>query len=232
MKFVKSKKSAILIVLLLMISMSTSMAFVPNVRAHSPPLQIPSYAFLNVAPNPAGIGQTVTVDMWLGQVPPTALAQYGDRWMNYKVTVTKPDGTNETLGPFTSDDTGGFATTYTPTAIGNYTFVFNFPGQTLAGKIRHPVLQIPISATTMNRPPANRSNNYSSAVTRTQHPSSANSNKLLVTPHRIGQRQLVHYQWQLAWARSNILRTNRSLQRHRRLQPIHNRANNVPHHLD
>jgi hypothetical protein len=133
MKFVKSKKSAILIVLLLMISMSTSMAFVPNVRAHSPPLQIPSYAFLNVAPNPAGIGQTVTVDMWLGQVPPTALAQYGDRWMNYKVTVTKPDGTNETLGPFTSDDTGGFATTYTPTAIGNYTFVFNFLGQTLAG---------------------------------------------------------------------------------------------------
>jgi len=129
----KRNNSKIIIIAVLALLMSTSIAFVPNVRAHSPPWQIPNYAFLNVAPNPAGVGQTVTVGMWLGQVPPTALAQYGDRWMNFKVTVTKPDGTQETLGPFTSDDTGGTATIYTPTEVGNYTFVFNFPGQTLAG---------------------------------------------------------------------------------------------------
>ena len=133
MRFNKPNNSKIIIIAVLAFLMCTSIAFVPNVRAHSPPMQIPSYAFLNAAPNPAGVGQTITVDMWLGQVPPTALAQYGDRWMNYKVTVTKPDGSNVTLGPFTSDDTGGYATTYVPTELGNYTFVFNFPGQTLAG---------------------------------------------------------------------------------------------------
>ena len=37
-----------------------------------------------------------------------------------------------TLGPFTSDDTGGTFTTYTPDAIGNYTFQMKFAGQTLA----------------------------------------------------------------------------------------------------
>jgi outer membrane protein assembly factor BamB len=49
------------------------------------------------------------------------------------VTVTKPDGTTETLGPFQSDATGGAHTTYTPTALGNYTFQMNFPTQTLQG---------------------------------------------------------------------------------------------------
>ena len=49
------------------------------------------------------------------------------------VKVTLPDGTTTTLGPFTSDDTGGTHTTYTPTEVGNYTFEFIFPGQILAG---------------------------------------------------------------------------------------------------
>ena len=47
--------------------------------------------------------------------------------------VTHPDGTTENLGPFTSDDTGGTFTLYTPTKLGNYTFEFSFAGQTLAG---------------------------------------------------------------------------------------------------
>jgi hypothetical protein len=49
------------------------------------------------------------------------------------VLVTKPDGTTTTLGPFTSDDTGGTSTTYVPATTGNYTFQMTFPGQKLAG---------------------------------------------------------------------------------------------------
>jgi outer membrane protein assembly factor BamB len=49
------------------------------------------------------------------------------------VKVTLPDRTTTTLGPFTSDDTGGTSTSYTPAVTGNYTFVMTFPGQTLAG---------------------------------------------------------------------------------------------------
>ena len=108
----------------------------PNASAAYPPFQ--SYAFLNIAPHPAGLGQTVTIGMWLAQPPPTANGPYGDRWTNFQLTITKPDGTTEKLGPFSSDDTGGTYTTYTPNQLGNYTFLFTYPGQTLAGNNLNP----------------------------------------------------------------------------------------------
>ena len=91
-------------------------------------------------PNPVGVGQTAYIGFWLDKVPPTAYQEYGDRWHNFTVTVTKPDGTTQTLGPFTSDAAGGSATTYVPTQLGNYTFVFNFPGETLAGANPSPLV--------------------------------------------------------------------------------------------
>ena len=134
MQIAKNKTAAITIAILLMLSMTTSMILVPvpNANAHSPTWTIPTYAYINVAPDPAGLGQTVTVGFWIQIPPPTANGAAGDRWHNFTVTVTHPDGTTETLGPFTSDDTGGTYTTYTPTQLGNYTFVFHFSGQTLA----------------------------------------------------------------------------------------------------
>ena len=133
MKKTKSKAIAILIAALLTFSMIASMMLIPSANAHSPPWNIPTESYLHVGPNPIGVGQTLTVDMWLMEPPPTANNQYGDRWMGMKVTVTLPDGTTTTLGPYTSDDTGGVAVAYTPTKVGNYTFVMSFPGQTLAG---------------------------------------------------------------------------------------------------
>ena len=85
------------------------------------------YAYLSVAPNPVGVNQNLFVNFWLNFPPPT-----GDYWDNYKVTVTKPDGKNQTLSlgaRSSSDAVGGSWSTYTPTTIGNYTFVFEFPGQ-------------------------------------------------------------------------------------------------------
>ena len=133
MKKLNAKSMAILIVSILIISTGSSIMLLPSTYGHTPAWQIPTYAFCNVAPNPAGLGQTVTIGMWLQIPPPSASAATGDRWQNFKVTVTRPDGTTETLGPFTSDDTGGTFTLYTPNQLGNYSFVFNFPGQTLAG---------------------------------------------------------------------------------------------------
>lgn len=45
---------------ILVIPMSVSL-IVPTTNAHTPPLQIPMYPFINVAPNPAGLGQSVTI---------------------------------------------------------------------------------------------------------------------------------------------------------------------------
>ena len=92
------------------------------------------YGYLSVAPNNIGTGQPLYVSMWLDKVPPTANVQYGDRWENLRVEVTKPDGGKETLGPFTTDNIGGAYTVYYPTAVGTYTFQFIFPGQTIEGK--------------------------------------------------------------------------------------------------
>jgi outer membrane protein assembly factor BamB len=122
------------IALILLLSLSTIMAIVPAVNAHVPGWEIPTVAFLNVEPNPVGINQPVQVTMWLDKVPPTAAQQFGDRWENLTVTVTKPDGTTEQLGPFTTSDVGATDTRYIPSTIGTYYFQMYFPGQVLEGK--------------------------------------------------------------------------------------------------
>lgn len=105
-------------------------------------MTFPTYAFLSVQPNPAAVGQTVFVNFFLDKTPPTAADQYGDRWHGFKVTVTKPDGTTETLAlgsHSNSDAVGGSYTSYTPTTVGTYTFVFSFPGQTITGDNPNPI---------------------------------------------------------------------------------------------
>jgi hypothetical protein len=133
MQNLKNKTMAIFIALILTTSMSAVLILQPS-SAHTPAWNVNTYAYCNVAPDPCGLGQTVTVGFWIQIPPPTASGALGDRWHNYKLTVTHPDGTNETLGPFTSDDTGGTYTLYTPTQLGNYSFVFSFSGQTLTGE--------------------------------------------------------------------------------------------------
>ena len=49
------------------------------------------------------------------------------------IKVTHPDKTTETLGPFSSDDTGGTHVSYTPSSVGTYTFQMSYPGQNLTG---------------------------------------------------------------------------------------------------
>ena len=133
MQFRNNKNSSIAIALFLTLSMAASMMLLPTASSHSPAWQIPTYTFCSVSPSPIGVGQQVNVNLWVNLPPPTANQQFGDRWTNMTVIVTHPDGTKEKLGPFTSDDTGGSHTTYTPTVVGNYTFQMIFGGETLAG---------------------------------------------------------------------------------------------------
>lgn len=127
----KTRKISILTIALLATTLCTTMLLVPA-STHIPSINIPTYAFCSISPNPVGVGQTVNVNFWINQPPPTASATYGDRWQNMTIIVTRPDGTTEKLGPFTSDATGGSYTTYTPTTVGNYSFQMVFGGQILA----------------------------------------------------------------------------------------------------
>ena len=126
----KKKSLAIAIAIFFALSMVT---ILPNANAHTPAWQIQFFAFCNVGPSPIGLGQTATVGFWLNQPPMTASGPYGDRFGGMKVTVTEPNGQNETLGPFISDDTGGTSTQFTPTQVGVYTFQMYFPGENLTG---------------------------------------------------------------------------------------------------
>jgi len=115
----------------LIITLTTVAILVPTslVTAHEPAWTIPTYSYIIASPNPVGVGQDSFVLFWVNWVPPGSGGLGGDRWRNLTVEVTKPDGTTEMLGPFTSDPVGGGYAAYTPDQIGTYTFMFNFPGQ-------------------------------------------------------------------------------------------------------
>ena len=63
----------------------TTPMLLPTTNAHSPPWTINNIAFCTVAPNPVGIGQSVTVGFWLVLPPITAGGPYGE-------PVSKHDG--------------------------------------------------------------------------------------------------------------------------------------------
>jgi hypothetical protein len=124
MQNLSGKTLAILISLLMIASIGASTTLLQD--AHAQLINYPSESFINVAPNPIGVGQSVTVDFFLA-VP----LEDSERAVNMTVYVTSPAGTTTTLGPFVSDITGGTSTQYVPTAPGVYSFYMKYGGQTL-----------------------------------------------------------------------------------------------------
>ena len=124
MQLLKSKISAIVLSMLMIMVMGTSPALISN--AHAQAISIPTYSYVNVDPNPCGVGQTVTVNWWLAVPLPDV-----EDATNVTILVTSPSGIVSTLGPYTSDLTGGSNTYYTPATTGNYTFQMKYGGQTL-----------------------------------------------------------------------------------------------------
>jgi len=134
----KGNKTSFAVALILLLSLSGLMAFLPAVSAHTPPLTIPTFSFCNAAPNPVGVNQPVEVVFWLDKVPPTASTLYGDRW-SFTVKITDPVGTTTTWGPYNTSDVGAGDFIYTPTTVGTYTLQAFFPTTVLAGANPSPV---------------------------------------------------------------------------------------------
>ena len=82
-----------------------------------------SAAYLSVRPNPIGLGQTLLVNMWITPAP-EAMRMF----LNFKVTITKPDGTTDvrTMNSYTDDGTAWFE--IAPDQVGTWKFKFEFPG--------------------------------------------------------------------------------------------------------
>jgi hypothetical protein len=134
MKYSKNKtKSTLITMILILATLSSALIFMPVVNAHDPPwTNVPTYAYVTISPGTVGLGQYVVIVMWVNTLPPTATGFGGDLWRNYMLNVTKPDGKNEILGPFTSNQIGNQYTVYTPDQVGKYTVVFSWPGQILS----------------------------------------------------------------------------------------------------
>jgi outer membrane protein assembly factor BamB len=84
-----------------------------------------SFAYIGAVPNPVGVNQQILLHVGITQYLESVFMQ----WHDITVTVTKPDGTTETLGPYSTDSTGGTGAVYIPNQVGTYTFQTHFPEQ-------------------------------------------------------------------------------------------------------
>lgn len=90
----------------------------------TPSATVDSIAYLSFRPNPVGTGQPVLVNMWT--VPPLNRNRYHS---GYTVTITKPDGTQDVIGPLNSycgDATSWFE--YVVDQVGTWKLKFNVAG--------------------------------------------------------------------------------------------------------
>jgi hypothetical protein len=127
-KMKKNTKQVLTTLTLILTMILTSLATtIPSTSAAN----YPTWLFLTVQPDPIGVGQDANVVYWLDKPPPTASGPRGDRWQNWKMQITSPDGDIETINLAASDAAGSGIIKYTPTQIGNYYFQITFPGQNI-----------------------------------------------------------------------------------------------------
>ena len=90
----------------------------------TPNTTIATTAFISISPNPIGMGQPVLVNLWLE--PPVA---YNRFFSGYNVTITKPNGDKDVIGPLNSYQGDSTAWDhYVVDQTGAWKFTFNFPG--------------------------------------------------------------------------------------------------------
>ena len=118
-------KIAIAISLFLMFAIAVS-SFPLNIVTAQSDGERATHAYIGATPNPVGVGQETLLH--IGVMQQLSLVQQG--WEGLTVTVKKPDGTTDTLGPFRTDSTGGTGYSYIPKDEGEYILQTHFPQQT------------------------------------------------------------------------------------------------------
>jgi hypothetical protein len=114
---IKQKQVVFAVALTLLLALSVVVTVIPTASAHDPAWEVETWTFCVVSPNPIGVNQPTSIIFWLNLPPPTASGPSGDRWQFY-IDLTSPDGTTDTLGPFTSDPVGGSYAQFTPDQVG------------------------------------------------------------------------------------------------------------------
>jgi hypothetical protein len=84
-----------------------------------------TYAISDAIPDRLGLGEQTLLKCGVTE----ALASQAYGWTGITITVVKPNGVTEKLGPFTTDSTGSTYTLYTPDQVGVYNITTDFPQQ-------------------------------------------------------------------------------------------------------
>jgi outer membrane protein assembly factor BamB len=123
MRSFKNKATASAISIILMLAMVASLVILPTANAQVD--EKVTYCFVGANPNPVGVGQDVLLHF--GITDP--LQDATEQWHDVTVTVERPDGDTDTLGPYSTDSTGGTGDIYVPDIAGEYVLQAHFPEQ-------------------------------------------------------------------------------------------------------
>jgi outer membrane protein assembly factor BamB len=97
---------------------------IPATNAQEP-IKAATFAYINAIPNLVGVGEYTLIHY--GVTIPTAWPQTG--WTGITVEIVGPDNQTQTLGPLTTDLTGGGGVTFAPSMVGTYLIRTHFPEQ-------------------------------------------------------------------------------------------------------
>jgi outer membrane protein assembly factor BamB len=135
MKISRNKTMATLIALFLTSTIAAMLVVSPAVNAYE--LQYrPMFIFVAASPDPVGVGQRVMIVAWTSEMAmpsdiDATLGAYGGRecWTGVSLTITKPDGTVQTITLGPSDPVGSNFYSFVPEQVGTYSVTAHFPGQ-------------------------------------------------------------------------------------------------------
>ena len=131
----RMRKNQTIMAISLMLTVTALMVVIPAIAQQD--VELDTYLQLSIAPNPAGQGQTVSVNVFFSKPTPSAgvrgvgTIEQGEVYENINVEMMRPDGTEDTFELSRTDQTGGTWFPFTPDQIGTYTFEASYPGQAL-----------------------------------------------------------------------------------------------------
>lgn len=128
MKVLKNKTLAATAMLLLLAVSTFALCIHSTNAAVKPPITFDVFAYVSAVPNPIGVGETALITFRIDQPLAGATVRAGHA-TGITLTITKPDNTAETKGPYELDSTSSGWITYVPTQVGTYKFQMHFPKQ-------------------------------------------------------------------------------------------------------
>ncbi|MCW4035357.1 MAG: PQQ-binding-like beta-propeller repeat protein [Candidatus Bathyarchaeota archaeon] len=116
-------------ILAFILATATILTTTPFVHAET----LTTRAYLAVNPNPTGLNQEVLVSAWIQPIPPGS-----EGFDGLVISYTDPEGQTTVRDAAKSDTLGGTYFAFTPDQLGEYTFHFEFEGDTLSGNDYQP----------------------------------------------------------------------------------------------